>query len=196
LVRVKICGLTRPEDVDFAVEVGADALGFVLEPTSPRYVGEEYEHLTMRVPPFIDRVAVFGRTRDISLAGFEAVQAVEWPVMPRVSIRRIHALRVQGLLPTEVPAEWLGADALLLDSYKEGLYGGTGLTMDWEFASSVVRAFPKHMILAGGLTPENVAEAIRIVRPYAVDVSSGVESSPGVKDHGKMRAFVEAARGL
>lgn len=196
MVRVKICGLTRAEDVDAAIELGADALGFVLEPTSPRYVGDEHEHLTMRVPPFIDRVAVFGRTRDISLAGFEAVQAVEWPVMPRVSIRRIHALRVQGLLPTEVPAEWLGADALLLDSYKEGLYGGTGLSMDWGFASSVVRAFPKHVILAGGLTPENVAEAIRIVRPYAVDVSSGVESSPGFKDHGKMRAFVQAARGM
>ncbi|MCH8273165.1 MAG: phosphoribosylanthranilate isomerase [Armatimonadetes bacterium] len=199
MTRVKICGLTRVADVEAAVEAGAHALGFVFEPASPRFVGARpgAPAALGAVPPLVASVAVFGRLPKARPSGALRCGAVqftegspagdEWPLM------RIRAVRLHPGISVE---EALGAEgsALLLDTYDPNVMGGTGMPLDWDLAAEIVRGSERRVILAGGLTPENVAEAVRRVRPYAVDVSSGVEESPGVKDHAKIRAFVEAVR--
>lgn len=193
MIDIKICGLTRPQDLELAAELGAGALGIVLEPSSPRFVKDPAD-LAAIAPEGKRLVAVFGRTGEANLAGFTDVQAVEWRgEFP--GVRRIKAVRLRG--DEEIDTlldEAAGFDALLIDAYKEGAYGGTGERANWELAAEIVRRSPIAVHLAGGLTPENVGEAIRTVRPYGVDVSSGVEEAPGVKDPVKIRDFIAAAR--
>jgi phosphoribosylanthranilate isomerase len=198
MTRVKICGLTRAQDAELAVDLGADALGFVFEPTSPRYVGDEVEWKWIeRLPTFSAKVAVFGRVnRNVPLGVFDRVQGVEWEVFPVPFPKRLHVLRLRkGQKADDLVNQTVNASALVLDAYREEAYGGTGHAVDWNLAAEIVQRAERPVVLAGGLTPENVAEAVARVRPYAVDVSSGVEAKPGIKDVHKLRDFIEAARG-
>jgi phosphoribosylanthranilate isomerase len=195
VTRVKICGLTRLQDLELAVELGAHAVGVVLEPSSPRAMQEqEAQELIMRAPPFVTKVAVFGQTRPgASLNHFDFVQSVEWPAdvaQPRVQVIRLREERAGELVRQVDPK----AAAVLLDAYSEAAYGGTGERVDWDIAAEFASSCPKPVILAGGLTPDNVAEAIELVQPYAVDVSSGVEAAPGVKDPAKLKDFLQAVQ--
>ncbi len=203
MVRVKICGITSWLDARAACEAGAHALGFNFYPPSPRALAPAAAwEIRRRLPPFVEAVGVF----------------VNWEANPVASLcasLRLHAAQLHGdespKLVAEVAqripaikafragdgfslarlAKYRAASAFLLDGAGKGQYGGTGETSDWEFARRVAETRP--IILAGGLTPENVAEAIRTVRPYAVDVASGVESRPGKKDPGKLREFLREA---
>jgi phosphoribosylanthranilate isomerase len=194
VIRVKICGLTRREDAELATELGADALGFIFEPSSPRFIAVP-ETLTWlnELGPYVTRVAVFGPLPEaFSCAGFQAVQAIGASALTDMAKQRIEVIR---LTDHALPGIETACDAILLDAHQPGIYGGTGRRIDWPLAAEVVRASPTPVILAGGLTPDNVRDAIEQVRPYAVDVSSGVESSPGIKDHIKLRDFIEAVKG-
>lgn len=195
MTRVKICGITRREDAEVAIELGAHALGFILEPTSKRYLREVPAWIEI-LPPYVAKVAVFGNMpADFDDPRFDAVQASAESLPLDSRFDNIAAVRckaddsVQSIL-----AKSECAGAIHLDAFVEGNYGGTGRCIDWALAAEIVRASPKPVILAGGLTPENVAEAIRRVKPYAVDLSSGVEESPGIKDPVKLKHFFEAVR--
>lgn len=196
VTRVKICGITREADAWAAAEEGADALGFVFEPGTPRYVGgwDELPQLLQALGPYLPTFAVYGPppTHGVAL-GFRCLQAIAKPEGFRGAFVQAVSLR-EGLGVEEVLASVSGADALLLDAHKPGQWGGTGQTMDWGLAREIVSASPIPVVLAGGLRPENVAEAIERVGPYAVDVSSGVEVGPGVKDRARIRAFIRAAK--
>lgn len=212
MVRVKICGLTRIQDAEHAIEMGADALGFVFEPASPRYVGGHASELIDRVEPYVMCVGVFGQFHSVDVANLNCVQfsdlggttsltaSIGISSMPPV----IRTLRVRAgeepKLVLKLLDDWLthfriNPRGILLDAYDERLQGGTGKSIDWDLAAEIVRHSSRPVILAGGLTPDNVAAAIEAVRPYAVDVSSGVESSPGIKDPAKVRDFIQAAKG-
>lgn len=198
--RVKFCGLTRPEDVDAAVAAGADALGFVLWPGSQRAVDEaRLAALAERVPAFVTRVGLFV-DQDPALvercAGHLDLLQFHGEESPATCARAgrpwIKALRMRDGLDLDAAAEaYRGARGLLLDAYRPGVPGGTGETFDW---SRIPAGLAKAVILAGGLTPDNVAEAIATVAPLAVDVSGGVEAAPGIKDARRMAAFLEAVR--
>lgn len=199
--RVKICGITRLEDAQFAVELGAAALGFNFYPPSPRYVAPTAaSEIIRRLPPFVTAVGVFADESDAGRvaafareAGVVAVQ-LHAPVFPFPEpgaspldgFRVIRAVAIGDNFQPE-QLKLFRAHAYLLDAYDPTLHGGTGKTFNWALAREAKRFGP--IILAGGLTPENVAQAIREVRPFAVDVASGVESSLGVKDHLKLRVF-------
>ena len=196
--RVKICGLTNSHDAEVAIDAGADALGFVFERTSPRYVGEGELAWLSVLPPIPIKVAVFGRVdRPVPKGLFDVVQGVEWEVFPEPSPKRMHAIRLRpGQKPQDVVDTLIHANLVVLDAFSAtGAWGGTGERVDWDLAAEVVRLSHTPIMLAGGLTPENVAEAVARVRPFGVDVSSGVESKPGEKDEGMIRAFVQAAKG-
>lgn len=173
-------------------------LGFVFEPKSPRYVqaGPNFLH---RIPNSIETVAVFGTLPSTLPEIAKNCSAIQWVsgILPEgAPNKRIKVLRMGGaeLLPDDAACS--AFDWLLLDAYHSERQGGTGETVDWEDAALIVKHFQDrhHVLLAGGLTPENVAEAIEIVHPFGVDVSSGVESSPGIKDHEKIRAFLRSAK--
>ncbi len=203
MVRVKICGLTRVEDVEFAAGSGADYLGFVLYPKSPRYVAPEKAVELLRIVEGPLKVAVMVNPSEEEVLealdlGFDLVQlhGDERPdLVRRIGMDRvIKAFRVKSSVPEGIE-DWREAHGVLLDTYSRGSYGGTGRTFDWIIAKGVVdRGF--RVFLAGGLTPENVRRAVEEVKPYCVDVSSGVESSPGVKDKMKVRTFIKEAKGL
>lgn len=199
VTKVKICGLTRIQDVEAAEDFGADAVGFVMEPSSPRFVGgiEDLRILARGVGPYSTSVAVFGDMPDITEfdLGVQAIQALTFHDGIKVSYRRIATVRI-GDGAASRPLDQLRAtdSALLVDAFHPEALGGTGTRVDWNLAAEIVAACPKPVILAGGLTPENVSECIRIVRPYGVDVSSGVEISPGIKDPLKIRDFIQAAK--
>ena len=199
--RIKICGLTREEDVDAAVTAGADALGFVFYPSSPRYVApQRAAELARRVPPFVAIVGLFVN------AAPEVVHAA-CAALP-LDILQFHGdedaaycrqfsrpyLRAARVRPRFDLVEFAGAfpDArgLLLDAFVEG-YGGGGHVFDWTL---IPPGLPGFVVLSGGLTAVNVGDALRRVRPAAVDVSSGVETGKGIKDHSKIAAFVAAVR--
>ena len=203
---VKICGITSVEDARVAVEAGADAVGFVLWPKSPRYLSlETAREIAATLPPFVHRVGVFVdatveemRTACdaigldvLQLHGNEDLESLG--PLPR---RAIKAVRVGPEFQAEEALRYEGRTAgVLLDTRLDGAPpGGTGRSFDWSLAKDV-RQGASYLVLAGGLTPDNVAEAVTAVRPDAVDVSSGVESSPGRKDPQKVRAFIRAARG-
>lgn len=194
--RIKICGVTRWKDAEAAIEYGADALGLVMEPTSPRSVVGMQEALEIprKLGPFIASVAVYGRFHGDIPAGFTAAQIVEGgpdvPSVPLIRCMRLDGAEVIAAGGEESPF------AIVLDAYSPHAYGGTGKTVDWNRAAEFVMSSDVPVILAGGLNPDNVAEAIEIVRPYGVDVSSGVEAMPGVKDLGKLRAFIDAVRSM
>jgi phosphoribosylanthranilate isomerase len=200
MVKVKICGITNPEDALAAIEWGADALGFVLTP-SPRQVSpEQASGIIAQIPPFICKVGVFADSaleavkETMSSCGLNMAQlhGSESPaycqaLFPRV----IKAFRVEDAsILADLPA--YKVSAYLLDSYDANRKGGTGKPFDWGIAREASRLRP--IILAGGLTPANVCQAIARVQPYAVDASSGVEASPGKKDHDKLHAFLKAAK--
>jgi len=199
--RVKICGITRLEDAQQAVDLGAAALGFNFYPPSPRYVEPAAARaIVNQLPPFVTAAGVFANEADagrvISIAHDAGVTTVQLhgPGFPD-----LHELLSAFTLVVAVPVregfkvEELGKlkpTAYLLDAFDPDRPGGTGKTFDWNAAREAKRYGP--IILAGGLTPENVGRAVRVVRPFAVDVASGVESAPGIKDPAKLRAFFAA----
>jgi len=197
VTRVKICGLTNAHDAEASIDAGADALGFVFERTSPRFVGEGELAWLSVLPPVPIKVAVFGRVdRPVPKGLFDVVQGVEWEVFPEPAPKRIHAIRLRpGQKPQDVVDTLVHANLVVLDAFSQSGWGGTGERVDWDLAAEVVRLSHTPIMLAGGLTPENVADAVARVKPFGVDVSSGVEERPGVKDIGKVRAFVQAAKG-
>ncbi len=202
-VRVKICGITNVEDALAAVAAGADALGFMFYEKSPRSVPIKLvADLVRRLPPFVAKVGVFASPTEravletISLSGIDTLQfhGDETPEFCRKfsPLKVYKAFRIERLESLHaLPA--YETDAWLLDGFAPDKLGGTGSNFNWELAVEA-KKLGRPIILAGGLTPENVAEAVRKVRPYAVDVSSGVESSPGRKDHAKLRTFIVTAK--
>jgi phosphoribosylanthranilate isomerase len=199
--RIKICGLTREADVDAAIAAGADAIGFVFYPPSPRYLTPaRAAELAQRIPPFVDTVGLFvNATPAEVLAACAAVplnvlqfHGDEDAAYCRQFARPwLRAARVRpGLDLVEFARSFPDARGLLLDAFVEG-YGGGGHVFDWTL---IPPGLPGHLVLSGGLHADNVGEAIRRVRPVAVDVSSGVEAGKGIKDHEKIAAFVAAVR--
>ena len=200
--RVKICGITTWEDARLSIDLGASALGFNFYPSSPRAVSPaDAWAIIRRLPPFVEAVGVFVnwpamvvdamarslRLGSVQLHGAESPAEVAELVRKR---RVIKAVQVKRGFRVASLAAFRSADAVLLDGFAPGLHGGTGRTLDWKLARSAGRY--GRIILAGGLNPENIAEAIRVVRPYAVDVASGVEARPGRKDPAKLRALFAA----
>ena len=219
--RIKMCGLTRPQDVDDAVTVGADAVGFVLYPPSPRAVTpQRAAELARRLPPFVLPVLLFVNADDVLLAqAYAALPQALWQFHGDEIPARCNAVTANGTqaylraarlsleqVPGQPVREAGGADllqfckdfssarAILLDAQVDG-YGGGGKAFDWSLVPTNVDA---HLVLSGGLTPANVGDGVRLLRPrcksLSVNVSSGIESAKGVKDAGKMRAFVAAVR--
>lgn len=188
---VKICGLTNQADAEHAIDCGADALGFVFQPQSKRSViGTEGERVPQRLGPFALCIAVYGIVPESIPPGFSGVQGEGASVHSGM-----HTIEAVRLREDSIPNfSHVTARAVLLDAYDPNQYGGTGRKVDWEIAAELVRVSPLPVVLAGGLTPDNVGEAIRVVRPYAVDVCSGVEASFGIKDKHKVRDFVQAAK--
>jgi len=199
---VKICGITRPEDALAAARAGAHAIGLVFYAKSPRHVTPARAAEIIRVlPPFVTTVGLFvnATAEQVRAAVAEAPVGLlqfhgdETPEFCRQFKRPyVKAVRVKpGVDLLQYAQEYHDAKALLLDNYVEGLHGGSGVAFDW---SLIPRGLPLPVILSGGLTPENVMEAVRRVRPSAVDVSSGVESAKGVKDAQKIAAFIRGVR--
>jgi phosphoribosylanthranilate isomerase len=202
-VRVKICGLTNVRDAVAAVDAGAAALGFMFFDQSKRHISSSAAAaIITELPPFVSKVGVF-------------VNATEEVIRRAIAETGIDTLQLHGEEPPEFCARFAPfkvmkafrmrernslqeclkyrEHAWLLDSYVDGAQGGTGVAFDWDLAAEATK-LSRMVVLAGGLKVENVADAVRRVRPYAVDVSSGVESQPGRKDHEKLRAFMAAAR--
>ena len=204
MTRIKICGITNIEDARAAMDYGADALGFILVPDSPRFVRPEaYEPIVKSLPPFITAVAVVRRVPPGegagALAAFDTIQSYEGDHadISAGAPRDIRAFPVKDAASLDLIAVYLqdhNPAALLLDTYHKDKLGGSGETFNWDLAIEAKSRFGLPIILAGGLTPENVGEAIAKVQPYAVDVASGVEAAPGRKDHARLRAFLQAAR--
>jgi phosphoribosylanthranilate isomerase len=199
--RIKICGITRGIDLESAVAAGADALGFVFYPPSPRYLQTGHAaELVRAVPPFVTRVGLFVNPEPafvtevlaqvsldlIQFQGDESPDFCEQFGHPYLKVARMRP----GLDLVEFARTFASARGLLLDTYVEG-FGGAGQAFDW---SLVPKQLPLPVLLAGGLTPENVGIAIRQVRPVAVDVSSGVEAAKGIKDAVKIAAFIAAVK--
>jgi phosphoribosylanthranilate isomerase len=200
VTQVKVCGIGRREDAALAVELGASALGFVFWPRSPRAVtAEQVREITQGLPPFVSRVGVFVNESAAAVraaaarAGLTAVQlhgdedAAEYaeiglPVIKAVPVGESFTVSAVEEVPARV--------TVLLDAHDPIRRGGTGRVIEWTLASAAARLRP--IILSGGLTPDNVKRAVAAVRPYAVDVSSGVEAAPGVKDEARLRAFFAA----
>ncbi len=209
-VRVKICGITSLKDLSTAVEAGADAIGFIVDvPSSPRNLSiRDAEKLMEATPIFVSRVVVtvpkdLSRLKRIYEKLNPEIIQLHGAIHMCKEIREqlpdaclIGAIQMKQNINLDVAVKTAEKfDAILLDSHSSGKYGGTGRTHDWMLSRRIRDAiYPKPLILAGGLNPENVKDAIRIVRPYAVDVSSGVESHPGVKDREKTFRFMRNAK--
>ena len=201
MVRVKICGITNVEDALLACELGAHAIGLNFYEKSPRCISPfTASKIIQKMPPFVTPVGVFvnwqaapvaSLAKALGLAaaqlhGDEPPKLVSEVAKKVPVIKALHAGKGSALPPF---ARYRGVTAFLLDAPHSGQYGGTGGTADWTMAEAAAKSH--RILLAGGLTPENVAEAILAVRPYAVDVTSGVETKPGKKDPEKLRAFFE-----
>ena len=201
-VKVKICGITSAEDALVAGEAGADALGFMFYAPSPRCVTRERAAEIIReLPPFIARVGVFVDPneeevrRAIAECGIDTLQfhGEESPEFCRqFGLRVVKAFRVRDAASLEATKAF-PKEAWLLDSFVAGKLGGTGERFNWDLAAEAARRH-RTVLLAGGLTPTNVADAVKQVHPYGLDVSSGVESAPGKKDAAKVRDFISAAK--
>nr|WP_282754429.1 phosphoribosylanthranilate isomerase [Desulfuromonas thiophila] len=199
--RVKVCGITRLEDAHAAIAAGADALGFVFYPASPRALScAAAAAICRQLPPFVARVGLFVNAPaalihdTIQACGLDTVQlhGDETPDQCRIAgVKRIKALRLRTRADL---AGWQDypVDAWLVDAWSATAYGGTGERGRWDLAAELAGQCP--LILAGGLTPETVADAVRQVRPFAVDVSSGVESAPGIKEVFRLEQFVRQAK--
>ncbi|MCZ6634475.1 MAG: phosphoribosylanthranilate isomerase [bacterium] len=203
MVRIKICGITNREDAACAVRYGADALGFIFYSKSPRYVSsEQVREIVETLPPFVTPVGVFvndsreeiastvrqARLQAIQLHGDESPEDCQGHDVPV-----IRAVRVGPAFDLETLTAY-PVDTFLLDTAKTGFYGGTGETFDWSFAKKA-KAYGR-IVLSGGIGPDNVAEAVREVKPYAVDCGSGVEAEPGKKDHEKVARFLDTVRSM
>jgi phosphoribosylanthranilate isomerase len=202
MTRIKICGITRMEDARAAAELGADAIGLVFFPGSPRCVdAAQANAIVAGLPPFVTTVALFVNadvndvnrvlnTVSVDLLQFHGDESGDYcrqfkrPYMKAIRVR-------PGADLLQYASEHHTAKALLLDAYREEAYGGTGHTFDWKLIPANV---PLPIVLSGGLNGQNVAEGIKALRPWAVDVSSGVESAKGIKDHAKMAEFISAVR--
>jgi phosphoribosylanthranilate isomerase len=204
-MRVKICGITNLEDALLAARLGAAALGFIFYPKSPRWIEPEAARaIVAQLPPFVLTVGVFVDEPAVLVKETAAQVGLDWVQLHgrenpdychSLGRRVIKGFRIQDEGSLAGLAAYQGVvQALLLDTYKLGTPGGTGETFDWELARQAGRYGP--IILAGGLTPANVARAIAIAQPQAVDVASGVEASPGRKDPTKLRAFFAALRDI
>jgi phosphoribosylanthranilate isomerase len=201
-VRVKICGITNVNDAMTAVEAGADALGFVFSRASPRYVTSGTAAEIIRaLPPFISKVGVFVDPGEelvrntVHDCGLDTLQfhGDESPAFCRqFGAKVVKAFRVRDAESLRALVQY-HAETWLLDSYVPGKPGGTGEQFNWALAGKAIQ-LGRPVILAGGLTAENVARAVREVRPFAIDVSSGVEARPGKKDPQKLKAFIRAAK--
>jgi len=209
-IRVKICGVTTVEDIRLAADAGADAIGLNFHAPSPRYVNPHAAAPLIRaLPPYLSAVGVFVEqpVRQMCALAYQlGLQAVQWvgrepPAEDTYPFGLITAFRVQHAAELATIRTYVelmrkagrAPAAVLIDAHVPGQFGGTGQIAPWELLTGFDPGVP--LILAGGLTPDNVAEAIRIVRPYGVDVASGVEASPGRKDPEKVRRFVDAVRG-
>jgi len=196
---IKICGMTNSEDAKAAAARGANAVGFIFWPSSPRFVEPDLARsIVASLPPSIAAVGVFvnqpaAHINDVAArVGLRAVQLhgdeseafaeeISRPVIKSIALK-------DGIIPDV--ERWPKGITLLVDAHDPARRGGTGTTVDWTVAADLARH--RRVILAGGLTPENVADAITRVRPYGIDVSSGVERSPGVKDHDRLMALFDA----
>lgn len=196
MTAIKICGITRLEDATAAVDLGANALGFVLWPDSPRHTTIDGAAAIIRtLPPFVTPVGVFvdPSADDLVRAATAGVRLAQiHGMVPNVPLA-LPVLRAVYLSATGDGIEpAVDAETVLLDAHDPVRHGGTGKTVDWARARAI--AAHRRIVLAGGLTPLNVRDAITTVRPYAVDVASGVEARPGVKDHELLRRFITAAK--
>lgn len=199
MTRIKICGMTSVADAVHAVEAGADAIGLIFWPRSKRAIDvERAQAITRELPPLVSVVGVFvdetpDNVRTIADAvGLSAVQlhgqerVADWARFPRPVLKALP-------LDAYAASPWRTARAaILVDAHDPVTIGGTGRTIDWQAAQTIAATRP--LVLAGGLTPENVGDAVRTVAPWGVDVASGVEQSPGVKDPARVRAFIDAVR--
>jgi len=203
MVRIKICGITNLKDALLAAALGADALGFIFYPKSPRAVAPEAARAIIRqLPPFVASVGVFVDEEAATVRDLAARVGLDWlqlhgqesPEYCRSLGRRVikgFRIKDQSSL-AELAVYRDAAQALLLDTYKKGLPGGTGESFDWQLARGAGQFGP--IILSGGLTPDNVAQAVATALPAAVDVASGVEAAPGKKDPAKLSGFFAALR--
>ncbi len=203
MIRIKICGITDLNDALKAADLGADALGFNFYPKSPRLVSaQKAKEIIRKLPPFLVQVGIFvnessegvrkiadsTRIQAIQLQGDESpdfCSQFSQPVIKAIRIKNQDSLKV---------IKNYQVSAFLLDSYSPGYYGGSGKAFDWSLAMEAKKY--GRIVLAGGLNPDNIAEAIREVMPYGVDVCSGVEKEPGKKDHEKLREFIRTVRSL
>ncbi|MFQ5677311.1 MAG: phosphoribosylanthranilate isomerase [bacterium] len=198
MVKIKICGITNLEDAQAATELGADAIGFIFYKESPRYVSpDNVKEIAAALPPFLTKVGVFvneqvERIREISeaaslnliqLHGDESPEYCQQLAAPIMKV-----FRVQSGFNVRTMQDYAVA-GFLLDTHQKDRYGGTGETFDWQIARHAKAYGP--IVLSGGLNPGNVKEAVEFVRPYAVDVASGVEAYPGKKDADKLKAFFD-----
>ena len=202
MTKIKICGIKTVNDALAALDAGADLLGFNFYPKSPRYISvgqcrdvmsvmRKYGHITyvgVFVNASVAEIRATMETAALTLAQLHGDETFE--MVQSLDGKAFKAFRGVPDVLNGFPRE--DAPALLVDASVKGSYGGTGMTADWKSAAGLAKHAP--LLLAGGLTPENVAHAVRQVRPWGVDVASGVESSPGVKDAAKMKAFVQAVR--
>lgn len=203
MVKVKICGITNLDDALQAIDAGADALGFVFYDLSPRcIVYKTAERIIRKLPPFVIPVGVFVNSSAdyintaVDSCGIQIVQlhGDETPGFCKgIRHKIVKAFRIRDISSLEMIGKY-HVSGYLLDAYVAGTYGGTGLTFNWETARIARQLGP--IILAGGLNPGNVRQAVETVEPYGIDVSSGVEASPGKKDHAKVTEFIRQAKGF
>lgn len=204
MTRIKICGITREQDLQAAVAAGADALGFVFYDKSPRNIAAQRAAVLLRaLPPFVTSVGLFvdpseGMVREVlaqvplDVLQFHGDESPEF--CTQFGRPYLKAIRVRpGVDLVECAARYADAQGLLLDAYVDGVQGGTGESFDWAL---IPRELSLPVILSGGLHPANVALAVRAVRPYAVDVSSGVEAAKGIKDAAKIAAFIKEVKSI
>jgi phosphoribosylanthranilate isomerase len=201
MIKIKICGITNLEDALASADAGADALGFNFYKKSPRCIEpEKAAEIIAQLPPFVMPVGIFVNEREDKIREIQqltCLQALQFhgdespEFCQRFGARVIKAFQVKNKESLKNMAHY-HVGAFLLDSYRDGIRGGTGVTFDWHLAV-VAKTFGK-VILAGGLTPENVAEAVKLVQPYGVDVAGGVEKEKGIKDHIKIKKFITEVR--
>ncbi len=202
MTKVKICGIKNLQDAIFAADYGADAIGFVFAKSIRKVSKEKVRSIVRKLPPFVTTVGLFVNETEENIeavyrfCGLDAIQ-LHGNEPPNIinklkDIKTIKAFRIQNEEDI-LPIKKYKPNAILLDGYSENKMGGTGISFDWKIVKKIRTSIP--IIVAGGLTPLNVSRAIKIVKPYAVDVSSGVESSPGKKDRKLIKKFIDAAKG-
>ena len=201
MTRIKICGITNPEDALLAADLGADAVGFIFYKGSKRYIDpKDAGRIISSLPPFVSAVGVFvnQNIEEINeyahISGIDTIQlhGDETPgFCGGLTYRLIKAVRGKDAVNI-AEVELYPVRAILFDKHSDELYGGSGSSFDWDLLKGL--EISKKVILSGGLTPENVSFAVRSVKPYGVDVSSGVEDAPGKKNHTKMKKFIKAVR--